>query len=93
MIVQIFNGSEKGVRCDSKSARFDFEIVLYDTEILPFDFEIARYDVEIVHYDPEHTVHCDLRLLHFSWSSKQPLAISFLILTISYAAQGFGSSS
>jgi hypothetical protein len=42
MIIQIFNGSQKGVHCDSKIVRFDFEIVLYDTEI--------------VHYDPENTV-------------------------------------
>jgi hypothetical protein len=39
MIIQIFNGSEKGVRCDPKTVRFDFEIVLYDTEIVPFDPE------------------------------------------------------
>jgi hypothetical protein len=54
MIIQIFNGSEKGVRCDSKIVRFDFEIV-------PFDFKIVRYDVEIVHYDPENNV------LNSSW--------------------------
>jgi hypothetical protein len=42
MIIQIFNGSQKGVRCDSKIVRFDFEIV--------------RYDAEIIHYDPENTV-------------------------------------
>jgi hypothetical protein len=56
MIVQAFNGFQKGVRCDSKIVRFDFEIVLYDTEIVPFDFKIAHYDVEIVHYDLENTV-------------------------------------
>jgi hypothetical protein len=56
IVIQIFNGSEKGVRCDSKIVRFDFEIVLYNTEIVPFNFKIARYDVEIVHYDPENTV-------------------------------------
>jgi hypothetical protein len=55
MIIQIFNGSEKGVRCDCKIVRFDFEIILYDTEIVPFDFKTVRYDVEIVHYDPENT--------------------------------------
>jgi hypothetical protein len=51
MIIQIFNGSEKGVRCDSK-------IVLYDTEIVPFDSKIVLYDVEIIHYDRENTVKC-----------------------------------
>jgi hypothetical protein len=61
MMIQICNGSEKGVRCDSKSVRFDFEIVLYDTKIVPFDFKIVRYDVEIVHCDPENTV------LSFGW--------------------------
>jgi hypothetical protein len=56
MIIQIFNGSEKGVCCHSKIVRFDFEIVLYDTEIVPFDSKLVRCDVEIVHYDPENTV-------------------------------------
>jgi hypothetical protein len=56
MIIQIFNGSEKGVRCDSKIVHLDFETVLYNTEIVPFDFKIVRYDVEIVHYDPENSV-------------------------------------
>jgi hypothetical protein len=42
MIIQIFNGSEKGLRCDSKT-------VLYETKIVPFDFKIVCYDVEIVH--------------------------------------------
>jgi hypothetical protein len=42
VIIQIFNGSEKGVRCDPK--------------VILFDFEIVRYDVDIVHYDPENTV-------------------------------------
>jgi hypothetical protein len=55
MIIQIFNGSEKGVRYDSKIVRFDFEIVLSETEIV-------RYDVEIVHYDPENTV--NKRIVH-----------------------------
>jgi hypothetical protein len=32
MIIQIFNGSEKGVRGDSKIVRFDFEIVHCDPE-------------------------------------------------------------
>jgi hypothetical protein len=49
MIIQNFNGSEKGVLCDSKIVHFDFEMVLDDTEIVPFDFKI-------VHYDPENTV-------------------------------------
>jgi hypothetical protein len=35
---------------------------------------------------------CDFRLLNFSPSAKQPLTISFLILTIPYAAQGSGPS-
>jgi hypothetical protein len=56
MIIQIFNGSEKGVHCDSKIVRFNFEIVLYNTEIVPFDFKIVRDDAEIVHYHPENTV-------------------------------------
>jgi hypothetical protein len=59
MIIQNFNGSEKGVRCDSKIVYFDFEIVLYDPEIVPFDFKAVRCDAEIVHYDPEHTVKRD----------------------------------
>jgi hypothetical protein len=45
MIIQIFNGPEKGGRCDSQMVRLDFEI--------------ARHDVEIVHYDPENTVKGD----------------------------------
>jgi hypothetical protein len=49
MIIQIFNESKRGVRCD-------FEIVLYQTEIVPFDIKIVRYDVEIINYDPENTV-------------------------------------
>jgi hypothetical protein len=49
MIIQIFNESEKGVRCHSKT-------VLYDPEIVPFDFKIVRYDVDIIHSDPENTV-------------------------------------
>jgi hypothetical protein len=55
MIIQIFNGSEKRVRCDSKIARFHFEIVLYDTEIVPFDFKIVRSDVASLTVKPRIT--------------------------------------
>jgi hypothetical protein len=67
MIIQIFNGSEKGVRCDSQIVRFDFEIALYDTEIVSFDFKIVRCEVEIVHCDPDNTVN----KCHFPYSAHK----------------------